>query len=53
MPRGGVAEAGSSNLLHVFIQGTRKVGAGDGETADSGNRTVAVNRSGPVAGGDS
>ena len=51
--RAGVATAGASNLLRVIIHGTREVGAGDGETADSGNRTVAVNGSGAVAAGDS
>ncbi|KAM0805553.1 hypothetical protein BDR22DRAFT_909856 [Usnea florida] len=37
--RGGTATAGSSKLLMVIVHGTRE--AGGGETADSGNRTVA------------
>ena len=51
--RGGVAVAGSSNLLRVVICGTREAGAVKGVTADSGNRTAALNGSGAVAAGDS
>ena len=51
--RGGVAVAGSSKLLRVMIYGTRKAGAVDGGTADSGNGTVALKGSGAVAAGDS
>ena len=51
--RGGVATAGSRKLLRVVICGTREAGAVEGVTADSGNRTVAINGSGAAAVGDS
>ena len=51
--RGGVATAGSRNLLQVIIYGAREAGAVDGATADSGNGTVASKGSEAVAAGDS
>ena len=51
--RGGVATAGPSGLLRVIICGAREAGAVEGVTADSGNRTAAMNGSGAVAAGDS
>ena len=51
--RGGVATAGPNGLLRVIICGTREAGAVERVTADSGNRTAAMNGSGAVAAADS